>query len=91
MSKSGRFYVQKNGRTFVVEPIDNTMGKGRKKWGDVDPASGEIQGSYGSKELGAIHEDDTVITEANGFKNIVTLGVGESPDSYIEELIKSEL
>ena len=33
MSVTGRYYIQKDGRTFVVEPIDNTLGKGRKKMG----------------------------------------------------------
>lgn len=61
--------------------------KVEKKWGDIDPASGIVQGNYGDKEIGAIHEDDTIITKENGFKNIVTLNKGESPDSYIEKLL----
>lgn len=87
MSETGRYYVKKDGRTFVVEPIDNSEGKSRKKWGDVDPASGEIQGTYGNKYSGAIKEEDSIITPENNFKNIVDLPVGVSPDSYIEDLI----
>lgn len=33
---------------------------------------------------------NSIITEENGFKNIVTLKPGESPDSYIERLLRNE-
>jgi len=88
MSDTGRYYVKAGDRTFVVEPIDNTLGKGRKKWGDIDPASGEVQGSYGNKSIGAIHEDDSIITKENGFDEIYEIGPGESPDSFINKLLK---
>lgn len=88
MSKTGRYYVKVNGRTFCVEPIDNTLGNGREQWGDLNPSTGKIEGNYGDKNLGAIHEDDSIITEENGFKNIVDLKPGQSPDSYINELLK---
>jgi len=88
MSNTGRYYVKVNGRTFCVEPIDNTLGKGRKNWGDVNPSTKEVEGNYGDKHLGAIHEDDTVITEENGFKNIINLEPGVSPDDYINKLLK---
>ena len=90
MSTSGRFYVKRGGRTFVVEPIDNSEGKGKPKWGNLNPATGKIEGDYGDKNRGSIHEDDSIITEENGFKNIVTLGKGESPLGYIDSLIKNE-
>ena len=70
MSQSGRFYVKKGNRTFVVEPIDNTQGKGKIKWGDIDPASKTVQGSYGDKSVGAIHENDSIITKENGFSEV---------------------
>jgi hypothetical protein len=88
MSNTGRYYVNVNGRTFCVEPIDNTEGKGRKHWGDVNPSTKEIEGTYGNKYIGAINEDDTIITQENGFKNIINLKPGVSPESYINELIK---
>ena len=88
MSDSGRFYVKVDGRTFYVEPIDSTMGKGRKMWGDIDPATKTVSGNYGSKHLGAIHEDESIITKENGFKNIQSIPPGESPISYIEQLVK---
>jgi len=88
MSNTGRYYVNVDGRTFCVEPIDNTLGKGRKHWGDVNPATKEVEGNYGNKYLGAIHEDESIITEENGFENIHTLNPGESPDDFINRLLK---
>ena len=89
MSETGRYYVKVEGRTFMVEPIDNTEGKGRSHWGDIDPATKQVTGSYGNKSVGAIHEDDILITEERGSKNIAVIGVGESPDSYINKLLKT--
>ena len=88
MSNTGRYYVTVGDRTFYVEPIDNTLGKGRRTWGDVNPSTKEINGNYGNKYLGAIHEDESIITEGNGFKNIINLKPGQSPDDYINELLK---
>ena len=53
-----------------------------KTWGDVDPATGTVTGSYG-EEIG-IEEKDSEITEENGYTNIVTLPAGMSPMAYIE-------
>lgn len=86
MSHTGRFYVVMNGRTFCVEPIDESVGRGRN-WGDVDPVTKKLTGSYGEKYPGAVHPDDSIITEANGFKNIVELPAGVSPMGYIDMLI----
>ena len=68
---------------FTVEIIDNTLGKGRKTWGDVDPATGKVTGSYGNKYVAGIHENDSKITEENGYTNIITLPKGCSPGAYI--------
>lgn len=89
MSDMGRFYVKVGTRTFCVEPIDNNVGK-RKQWGDVDPVTKKITGTYGEKERGAIHEDDSIITSENGFKNIVMLPAGTSPTGYIDMLLEQE-
>jgi hypothetical protein len=87
MSKSGRFYVTTpGGRTFCVEPIDNSSSH-HAEWGDVDPATKKVTGSYGEKHKGAIHEDESIITKENGFKNIVMLPPGVSPMGYIDQLI----
>lgn len=87
MSKTGRFFIKKGGRTFLIEPIDNTKGKGKAVWGDVNPATGKVEGNYGIKDVGSVTESESIILKENGFKNIKTLGVGESPESYIENLI----
>jgi hypothetical protein len=87
MSETGRYYVKHGNRTFVVEPIDNTEGNGRKKWGDINPATKKVEGTYGSKYTGAIHEDDSIITKQNGYDELYILGPGESPDSFINNLV----
>lgn len=68
------------GVKFKVEVLKPR--KRSKSWGDVDPATGKTTGSYGS-EIG-IDEEDSEITEKNGYTNIVTLPVGVSPMAYIE-------
>ena len=85
MSKSGRYFVvdAKSGRKFCVEPIGNA----HDKWGDLDPVTKKMTGSYGQKYPGSIEAKDSIITEENGFKNITTLGVGESPQSFIDKLL----
>lgn len=88
MSATGRFYVTTPcGRTFCVEPIDESVGHGPKRWGDIDPASKTVTGQYGQKYPGAVHPDDSIITEGNGFKNIAILEPGVSPMDYIEKLL----
>lgn len=89
MSDTGRYYVKVGERTFCVEPIDNTLGKGRQKWGDIDPATKTVSGTYGDKNLGAIHEEDSIITKENGYDEIHFIGPGESPDSFINNLLKN--
>ena len=85
---TGRFIVKslKTGKTYYVEPID---GKERTEWGDLNPATKKLEGDYGSKHKGSIKESESLITEENGFKNIVTLGPGYSPLDYIEQLEKN--
>lgn len=89
MSKSGRFYVKTtSGRVFCVEPIDDNPT--RKRWGDIDPASKKLTGEYGMNDerRGSIKNEDSIITEENGFKNIITLPPGENPLDYIEKMLK---
>jgi len=83
---TGRYYITdfKTKRTFCVEPI----GDDRTNWGDVDPVTKKLTGDYGKKHRGSIDEADSIITKENGFKNIVTLPAGESPQSYIDNLLK---
>ncbi len=89
MSDTGRHFIYVEGRTFCVEPIDNSQGKS-KKWGDLDPASKKVTGHYGEKHIGAIHEDDSIITKENGYKNIEMLDAGVSPMGHILHLIEKE-
>ena len=84
--ETGRFmvYSNKTGIKYFVEPI---MGGERRPWGDLIPgkSGAGIEGDYGSKYLGAVHKEDSLITEENGFKNIELLGRGVSPHGTIEE------
>lgn len=85
MSKTGRQFIKtKDGRRFVVEPIMPNSTYSGKGWGDIDPASGKVTGGYGNKYKGAITEDESIITEENGFKNIEVFK--GSIDSYLESL-----
>lgn len=80
--ETGRFIVKSlvTGRTYYVEPIGN----GRPAdWGDINPATKEVEGNYGSKYTGCVSEKDSLITEENGFKIIETLEAGVSPLSVI--------
>ena len=89
MSETGRYYIvdQETGRKFCVEPI---LGAHTPWWGDLNPATGKIEGHYGEKYEGAIEEKDSIITKENGYEEIFYLEPGISPDSYIEQLIKNE-
>lgn len=86
MSDTGRYYVvdQKTGRKFCVEPISGN----NTSWGDIDPATKKLTGSYGKIYKGSIDLDESIITEENGFKNIVVLGAGESPSDYINKMLR---
>lgn len=81
---TGRYVVVSNrtGVMYLVEPIDSDPH--RQRWGDLNPATGQVEGSYGEKYRGSIHPEDSLITEENGVRNIVSLRPGESPESYIE-------
>lgn len=74
------FKNQYDGVKFVVEVLKPR--KRSKTWGDYNPATGKVEGSFGN-QIG-IDEKDSQITEENGFKNIVILPVGVSPMAYIE-------
>ena len=88
MSKTGtHFYTDlESGRKFKIEVIDNSQGK-QSQWGDIDPATKTVQGSYGNKNIGSITEDESTITKENGYDEIYEIK-GESPYSFIEKLLK---
>lgn len=79
--ETGRFIVKslKTGKLYFVEPIE---GNKPPSWGDVDPATKKTTGKYGEKYRGAVSNSESMITELNGFSNIVTV-VG-SPFAEIE-------
>lgn len=82
---TGRFIVRsdRTGRTYFIEPTGNV----KTKWGDVQSyGTGVVTGSYGQKYRGSIDKEDSLITEENGFKNIVMLDPGMSPLKYIEKI-----
>ena len=77
---TGRFIVvsQRTGRRYFVEPIEMT--RVDTNWGSIDPATGNLMNKKGhDKYRGAIREDDSLIKEENGFKNIRMLDPGTSP------------
>lgn len=80
--ETGRFIVKSltTGKKYYIEPI----GSGHPAdWGDVDPATKKMTGSYGEKYSGCISEKESLITPENGFKIIETLEAGVSPLSAI--------
>lgn len=75
------FYPQ-TGKKYYVEYIEP---RGHKvSWGDVNPATRTVEGSYGSKHKGTIKPQDSLITKENGFEEIVE-GNG-SPYHTINEM-----
>jgi len=84
--ETGRFIVKSlvTGKVWYVEAIGSYS---ERTWGDVDPATKKITGTYGSKYTGSVTEKESMITEENGF-DVHTLKPGESPLEYIEMLDK---
>lgn len=89
MSLTGRYYIRKNGRTFCVEPIHER----NQKQDDVAFRNGGISGNevkhHGEARGGSILAEDSIITAENGYKNIVILPPGTSPNGYIEDLLNA--
>ncbi|MET3038082.1 hypothetical protein ABXT08_18495 [Chryseobacterium sp. NRRL B-14859] len=67
--ETGRFLVKSSvtGITYFVEPL--YQGK-TAVWGDLNPATKQLEGDYGSKNTGAVKERDSLLKEENGFANI---------------------
>jgi hypothetical protein len=57
------------GKKYYVEYIEPRSF--RSNWGDVNPATGKVEGSYGDKFKGSIKESESVITKENGFDEII--------------------
>lgn len=73
-------YSFRTGKRYYIEPIEKDV----VKWGDLNPATGKVEGNYGQKYRGGIDEKDSMITQENGFKNIAMLPPGHSPMAEIE-------
>jgi len=71
-SETGRFVIRSlvTKRTYFIESI----GKSYSNWGDLNPATGKIEGGYGDKYRGSIDDTESLITKDNGFDDIKTLG-----------------
>lgn len=82
--ETGRFIVKSlvTGRSYYVEPIGN---KRAADWGDINPATKQVEGSYGKKYTGCISKEESLITPENGFERIELLEEGVSPMSIIEQ------
>lgn len=78
---TGRFIYKSlvTGRKYYVEPIG-----GHPDWGDINPATKQVEGDYGEKYKGSVSEKESMITPENGFMLIETLEPGVSPLSIIE-------
>jgi len=71
-------YYPETGKKYYVEYVEPRTRAQQTNWGDVDPATKKVQGSYGDKYTGSIKAEDSLITKENGFENIVE-GEGGSP------------
>jgi hypothetical protein len=78
-TNDGRYTVVDlpTGRKFTVEVIHNRNDRSDGDWtnGGIDKV----------KNRGSISEDESIINEENGFKNI---GYAKNPTDYINELLK---
>lgn len=76
------FYPETGKRYFVeyIEPRNWRVG-----WGDVNPATKQMEGAYGMKFKGAIKTEESMITKENGFDNIVE-GQGASVGDTIHQM-----
>ena len=76
------YFFPETGKKYFVEYIQPRGFK--TTWGDVNPATKKVEGSYGDKFTGSVSSEESVITVENGFEDIVE-GIG-SVASKIEEL-----
>ena len=83
--ETGRFIVKsmKTGKSYFVECLDTNE---RTDWGDLDPVTKKMTGSYGLKYKGSIRPEESLITKENGFDKIHYLGTDESPLDYINRI-----
>lgn len=85
--ETGRFIVTsaRTGRRYFVEAI----GDPHREWGSVTPGdnSAKLATKKGWKKYrGSVDEEDSLISEANGFSKVHDLEPGVSPMAYIDIL-----
>jgi hypothetical protein len=73
---------QRTGRQYYVEVLDSGN---RTNWGDLNPATGKVEGKYGKKYRGCIDPKESMITE-DVFEKVTTLLPGQSPYAYIDKI-----
>ena len=75
-------YSVRTGKRYFIEVIGNSR---PADWGSYNPSTGNIENKKGfGKFAGCIDEDESLITEENGFKNIQI--VEGSPYWLIDEM-----
>jgi hypothetical protein len=88
---TGRYYIvdQATGRRFCVEPIserDEKLTDKKFKNGGTDTTAEKNK----SNPLGgSIYEEDSIITQDNGYATMTTLPASVSPNDYIEMLCRT--
>lgn len=84
-SETGRFIVKSlaTNKEYFIEAI----GRQHSNWGDLNPATGKVEGSYGEKFRGSIMDKDSMITSDNGFDDIKSL---ENWDDLLSEIEKRD-
>ena len=58
------------GKKYYVEYISPRTKADQTNWGDLDPATKKVTGTYGQKYKGSIQAEESVITKENGFDDV---------------------
>lgn len=89
---TGRYFIidEKSGRKFCIEPLHTRSEKST----DVTFKNGGISGD-GIKgpaiQGGSILEEESIITEENGYKDSIKIGPYMSPDALIQDVCSKGL
>jgi hypothetical protein len=49
----------RTGKRYYIEAIEGKT----VKWGDLNPATGKVEGNYGGKYRGAVSKDESIVNE----------------------------
>ncbi len=88
-NETGRFYIKDlaTGRTFCVEPIHERDEKATDIAFTNGGTDGKAVKNKSKIQGGSVSEDESIITEENGFTNIHTFK--GSPDGFVSWLLKN--